>query len=295
MNNLHFYAMTAGIYDPAFTTGITNIVRNILTGIGPFVAAMLFVKVVVQGWMLMFGQASAASLAKALLQVLAVSAIVGVAFFTTWIQTPFMTDLPQWLAQIVNHNPNAQGIPDQLDTLDSAVLHLYGGMLQETTGYWPPNLVYRAQLGLILECIQGCLTVVFWAYEFSRGIMGLLICVGALVAALYVLEWARSIPMRVLSKAIGILILQAMLLITTQIVITSCLLAMRQSIGNFQLSLDEQVVVFGHLLWIFVFAAGFVVVLPAIAAYIGGGVSINAGTNMLLAYRNMRIPSLRRS
>ena len=269
------FEQMAGQYDPAIATGVNAVLQNAITGNAEVLTDALTLYMLILGGLMCFREIRWGTFVAHSLRAAGVSTLLTAAAFNTLIAQPAMNTIPNWVAQTVNAQTGVTAAPQQFDLIWSATKHQEAAILQQATGL--ENVGYRMEAAGYTGAAGFLLTVVFWMYEFSRAIMGLVVCVVPFVAGLYLFEATRGVPMRVLEKGIGILILQLMLSIVIQIVIKGDAYIVVTSAQNAPASLDGQIGAFEDLLVWFLFGTGLVIFIPGIAAYFGGGVALSVG------------------
>ena len=87
--------------------------------------------------------------------------------------------------------------------------------------------------------------------------------------------------MRVFNKMIGVLILQLLLAITIQLFLqgNAHILLVAANAGDGDLAAQDAQL--QDVILFFLFGAGLVLLVPSIAAYIGGGIAVNAGSTIV--------------
>nr|WP_294566809.1 type IV secretion system protein [uncultured Rhodopila sp.] len=273
------FEQIAAQYDPAIAQGVNQVITNAVSGNADTVTAALTVYVICMGGMMCFREMTWNNFVKHALRAGMISALMVYATFNTLIAQPAMETIPVWIAQTVNAQNSALSAPQQFDLLWSATEHVEAGILQQATGldnigYWMSAHVYATVAGSLL-------TLVFLMWEFSRSVMGLLVAVLPFVLFLYLFEATRGIPMRVFNKMIGVLILQLLLAITIQLFLqgNAHILLVAANAGDGDLAAQDAQL--QDVILFFLFGAGLVLLVPSIAAYIGGGIAVNAGSTIV--------------
>lgn len=273
------FEQLAGQYDPAIATGVNQVLESAIAGNAAVLTDAMVLYIMIIGGLMCFREISWGTFVQHSLRAAAISTLLTVTAFNTLIATPAMTTIPNWVAQTVNSQAGVTSAPQQFDLIWSATKHQEAAVLQQATGL--PNIGYQIEARFYTMLAGFMLTLCFWMYEFSRSVMGLIICVLPFVLSLYLFEATRGIPMRVFEKGVGILILQLLLSITIQLMLKGdsyILLTAAQSAGS---DLDAQLGAFEDLLVWFAFGAGLILFIPGIAAYIGGGVALSVGGTVL--------------
>jgi hypothetical protein len=270
-------------YDAALSTGVNRIIANAITNNAQQLAVALTLYVIVIGYLMCVRKMSWANFVSAGLRAGIISFLITAAAYNTYIVTPAMDTIPTWIAQTTNGSTAIAAGPNQFCLLMSAVNHQEAAILQQASGW--TNLGYRLEAAWYATSVAFLLLVGFWIYETSRMIMGLLCVAFLFVLFFYLFEATRSIPLRVAHKALGILILQLLLSITLQLMMTADAFFMQSIASGTGQGLDEQLAGMRDITVFFFFGIAMVSVIPSIAAYIGGGVAISVGGTIMQAAR----------
>jgi type IV secretion system protein VirB6 len=269
--SLDVFAAISSQFDPALTTAATNVVSNAIAQNAVVLGSALTLYVIVWGMLAAFGQVSLASLMQAAGRAAAVSSLMTAAFFLPYIQTPFLTTIPNWIATVTTGAAGAPAVAEQFSQLLSATQHMEAQIYQQASGLF--YIASRIQAGLITMGICMLLVIDFFIWEIARWMMDVLVCIGPFILWLYLFRATRGVPERWFGKMVGVLVLYVLANVTMQIVISADMSFMlaAQSAGD---GVDLQI---ASLLECFVFdmfGTAMLIMCPVIASYIGGGVGL---------------------
>jgi len=266
------FTQLANQYDPAIATGVNTMIATGIAGNAENVADALTMYVVIIGGLLAFREMTYPRFVTHALRAACISALMTAGAFNTLIAGPAMNTIPAWISQTVNAQAGVTSAPQQFDLIWSATKHQEAAILQQAAGI--ENTGYRIEAALYTGAAGFLLTVCFWCYEFSRAIMGLLVATLPFVLFLYLFDATRGIPMRVFHKGVGVLILQLLLAITIQLMLRGNAYILMTAAQNGAGDLDAQLGAFEDILVFFAFGTGMIILIPSIAAYIGGGIAL---------------------
>ena len=273
------FEQIAGQYDPAIATGVNAVIGNAIAGNATTIADALTLYVLIIGALLAFREMTYPRFVTHALRAACIAFLMTAAGFNQMIATPAMDTIPAWIAQATNAQTGVTSAPQQFDLIWSATKHLEAAIIQQATGW--ENIGYQivARWDTILAGFL--LAVCFVIYEFSRGIMGLLVATLPFVLSLYLFEATRGIPLRVAQKGVGVLILQLLLSITLQLMLRGDAYFLMTAAQNGAGDLDAQLAAYANLLVFFFFGTGLVIFIPSIATYIGGGIALSLGGTVM--------------
>jgi type IV secretion system protein VirB6 len=268
--NLDVFTSISDQFDPVLTGAATRVVSNAIAANAPVLTSALTLYVIVWGAMCAFGQVSMAAMIAAAGKAAAISLLMTTAFFLPYVQTPFLTTIPNWIASATTGSPS-NSAATQFSQLWSATLHMEAEIYQQASG-----IVYiasRLQAGLIAIGIGMLLVIDFFIWEIARWLMDVLICVGPFILWLYLFRATRSVPERWFGKMVGILILYGLVNVTMEVVITADMtfMASAQSAGG---GIDLQIASLVSCFIFDMFGTAMLIMCPLVASYIGGGVGL---------------------
>lgn len=272
------YVELANIYETTMSIGVNRVIANGTANNADVLAEALTLYIIIVGLLMAFREMSYRDFIWHMMRAAIIAFLLTVQGFNTMIATPAMDTIPAWIAASSNNATGVTAGAQQFELLSSAVTHQTAAILQGATGL--ENIAYRGEAKFWDGAIKSLLTTGFWMYEFSRLIMGVLVAAMAFLLFLALFECTRHVPIRLANKALGLLILQLMLSIMIQIMLAGDSTFMIH-VANGGLvadaGLDAQLGVLEDIFSFFVFGIGMIIFLPAIAAYVGGGIALGVG------------------
>lgn len=283
------YSDLAQNYDPVLTTSVGQVVSSALSAVSDLVATVLTLFVIVLGVLLIMHELHWKVAVNRGLRAAAVGTLLTAAYYNQFVQQPFMTDLPNWLTQVINNAPAVNSVAGQFDLLLDAVTHEGAGVKQQAAGDIIVGALKSFEVDLIVGGVGTILDFVFAIYEFTRFIVGLIVCVGPFIIMGLLFDYTRSFADRWISKLVGGLILQLMYIVLVQLMIRADTHYMVSIANAANSSVDEQIGTLIQIVVFFLMGAGVAVLIPAAAAYMGGGTPLSPGALTRLPENLMRL------
>jgi type IV secretion system protein VirB6 len=254
-------------WDQQVSTGISATVSSAITANATLLASLLTLHLIIIGVMTMFGRMSMAEWVFNATRAAAIALLLTAAGFNQYIQTPLMTDIPNWIATSTSGGLTTTTAPQQFDTLRNAVIERKAMILQQVSGF-----IYigeRLECGFITICILIELAISFFIWEFSRGMIGFCIAVAPFLLGLYLFRATRHIPLNLAGTVVSLLILMVMLGVMVQLSMTAdnAFLATMQQGGAVDVQLDA----LANTFIFFLFGVGITIMAPSVAMRIGSG------------------------
>lgn len=201
-----------------------------------------------------------------------VAALLTTGYFQQFIETPFLTTIPNWIASSINGATGTQAGAQQFDLIWSACAHLQAAILQASSPIY--DLDVRIEAGLYIGLVAIALGISYIIWTLAGFFMALTVCAGPFVLAGMLFERTRHYATGWLDIMVGQLILQLMIVILLAIFVGRISQYMRQAASNPATSVDEQVNALLEIA-LFIFMCSIVTVgVPFLAARISGGVSV---------------------
>jgi type IV secretion system protein VirB6 len=183
-----------------------------------------------------------------------------------------MTTIPNWIAHVVNGGAGPMAGAQQFDAVLSATGHFAATILKQTT-LW--DVGARIDIGIATLADLLTLGIAFVVWEVSSLMMGLVVCLGPFVLIGMLFSATRSITQQWISKLIGLLMLQLMIAVLLQVIIAGNDEYLRQVQAAPGTGIDEEIQALFDIVAFASMSAVIAVLVPGVAAYIGGGVSLN--------------------
>lgn len=280
---MNLFTQFDGQFTPALNTGVTHVISSTLSALAPELATLLTLFVVIQGMMIMFGQYNAWAGVTAIMKAAIISLLLTASYFASYVQTPLTQTIPQWIATMIGGAP--PGVA-QFDSLMSAVEHFSAGIIQQASGL--SGIAIRIEVAILILCCTFFVGIGAFIWELTTGFINLVVCIGPIAILAYLFRSTQGITERWIGKMIGLLMLYLLITILEQIALVSEQSFIRTMQANPGAGVDAQVMTMVDMVVFFAMCAAMLVFIPAIAAYIGGGVNSNVIGIALSPLRRMR-------
>jgi type IV secretion system protein VirB6 len=261
-------------FGAAFTNGVNGSITSILSAIGGPLTATVTLWIIIQGVLVMRGDVDTRiGLTRILKVALVVGLLTSSGLFQTYVQSTFMTVLPNWVAQSAGGTGlAARSIPGTFDSLWSLTEHHIEGVAGELS---PIDVFDAVSLAVIAIAIGIVLVVSFAVYEFSIIVTGILVAAGPILIIGYLFEATKGFTDRwigsLVTYAILILLLRIALNIVVSGEVTYFKLILVQAVDGDASAVPAQIITLAELLMFMVMGGFIIISLPAIASGIGGG------------------------
>ena len=272
--NFQTFSDFSNRYAAIFTSGTANAVSEGLSAIAGPLTAVVVVWIIVQGVLVMRGDVSVRSgITRILRVVLVVGVLTSFGVFSSYVVDLFQTTLPNWAANAIAGGGHVTvTAPHMFDKVwgDSmAIAEAADAQLK----LW--DVVDGVELDLLEIAIALCLVVAFAVYEIGQIMLGVVIAVGPFVLAGYLFDTTRGIAERWLGKLIGLSILTLLIAIALEIILKGDVTYITTAAGTGVLDIQTSMAVLLQAALFYALGAIIIVLLPSIAAYIGGGISFH--------------------
>jgi type IV secretion system protein VirB6 len=271
--NVDTFSDFATQYATIFSAGTANAVQSGLSAISGPLTAVIVLWIIVQGILVMRGDVSARSgITKIIRVVLVVSLLSSFSYFSTDVVQLFQTTLPNWAAGAITGSPSTAAAPHMFDQVwahSMAIAKAADAQLK----LW--DVVDGVELDLLEVGIGLCLIIAFAVYEIGQIMLGVVIAVGPFVIAGYLFDATRGIAERWLGKLIGLSILTLLIAIALTIILQGDVTYINTAGGTSALDIETSIAILMQATLFYALGAVIIVLLPSIAAYIGGGISFH--------------------
>lgn len=279
MNQLTFQSIYIG-YNATLVQGVNNalslafsMVAGVIQIIMAFFVAGYAIRIVV-------GRASWRDVGWYMIKALCVAAILTPVHFNSWVRDLFMTDLPAWASRMIGGGATSQSnLAQPFDNLDNTVIHMISAVRAQSTGVF--YIGTRVEIAIINGILDVALVVPFVVWFAARIVTALIIPIGPFVLTGYLFEATRGFADRWIGKLVGLAILTLLVNVLLQIVLTQdkAYIATLASAGN---DVDAMVATLWNMATVFGVGALLMLILPGVAAYIGGSVGFS-GVGLMAA------------
>lgn len=284
------YTSLAQQYDPILTTSVGQVVSSGLAAVSGLVTTVLTLFVITLGVLMLMHELHWKVAVNRGLRAVAVGALLTAAYYNQFIQQPFLTDLPNWIVQAISNAPASNSVAGQFDLLLDAVTHQGAAVKQQAAGGISiVDAIKSFEVDLIVGASGTVLDIIFAIFEFTRFIVGFVVCVGPFVIMGLLFDYTRSFADRWISKLLGAMILQLMFVVLIQVMIKADTVFLVQIENANTSGLDEQLASMINIVVFFLMGAGVAVLIPSAAAYIGGGVPLSPSALTRLPESLMRL------
>jgi hypothetical protein len=258
-------------WDTVFTTSVSATISNAITQNATLLASILTLWIIVSGVATMFGRMSMAEWVFGATRAAIIGFLLTAAAFQQYVQTPLQTTLPNWIAATVSGGANATG-PQQFDAIFNQIGVAVGRIEQQLS--W-------TDIGPYIECAfvsfftLAELVICFCIWEFAKGMIGLLIAATPFLLGFYVFRATRHVVLALAGQAVTALLTMLMVNIMVALSVAANTSYMTQiaTTGGVGAQISSLVGVSGFIL----FSDVMVLLIPGIAARIGGGVGHSIG------------------
>ncbi|PYD58201.1 conjugal transfer protein TraH [Novacetimonas maltaceti] len=258
----------------AFSTGTSNVISQGLSAVASTFTALIVLWVIVQGVLVMRGDLDARRGISRIIRVTLVSAfILEAGIYNGYVVNLFQTVLPTWAASSVSSS--TASTPKLLDDIWNSLVN-YSATIDKQLHWF--QVVDLIELAMIAIADGAMLTIAFAIYICSSLMTAVILSLGPFVIAGFLFDATRNISERWVGKLVGLALLSLLVDVTMIIVATgirtymlACNLNAVSAAGTpgIAIQIMEQTAMF-------IAVSTFILIsLPAAAAFIGGGVSLN--------------------
>jgi type IV secretion system protein VirB6 len=268
-----FYIFDLTIQQP-FTNGMSATVSSAMLAIQGPLTAVIVLWVIISGIMVIRGDVDARS---GVTRLIKVSLIVGILMSTTlyneYVVSFFTVGLPDWLASSFLGVTGTQPSAHQFDAIWNEADILFANAEKNMNFY---NVLYSVELGAMRDFVVVPIAVTFLIFEFAKIMMDVVVCIGPFVLIGYLFEATKGVADRWIGKLIGLTILTLLIDIVLSIIIDGDRSYYNVSMTSLTVATVAETVTICIQFVVFLslgcLITGF---LPAIASYLGGGVSFS--------------------
>lgn len=269
----------AAHYDTGFLTAVNSDVGSALSAVRAPLSAALVIWVIVLGYMMMTG---GVDLRYGMSKVVTMAIVVGLVTSTTnydkYIENFFLYDIPGFIGSTFG-TTTVGGIPKQLDNIMVQFLIMGTALIKKAGCYFcvlKPTLTAIEVVVVAIVFMLG-LGIVFAVYLITHTLIGLLVVLGPFMLIGLLFEKTKHIPENWLGKLVGLMILLLLLTVVLS-TFTNGLLGYLNNITAAKSTAEvakQGVLVLVELTTYVVIIAFLTLMLPGIASYIGGGISMD--------------------
>lgn len=272
-NYAPFYVFDQTIQQP-FTNGMNATVNSAMSAIQGPLTALVVLWIIVTGILVIRGDVDART---GITRLMKVSLIVGILMSTTlynqYVVTFFTVGLPDWLASSFLGVTGAQPSAHQFDAIWNQADILFANAEKNLNFY---NVLYSVELGVLRDFVIFPIGLTFLIFELAKIMMDVVICIGPFVLAGYLFEATKAVADRWIGKLIGLTILTLLIDIVLSIIINGDKAYYGVSMTSLTVATTaETITICIQFLGFLTLGSLITCFLPAVASYIGGGVSFS--------------------
>ena len=282
------FANMAADFGAAFGTGIQSSITALLAAVATPLMACVTLWIIIQGILVMRGDMDARG---GITRIIKVALVVGIltssGLFTTYVQTLFITTIPNWFATAAGGTQaDIASTPATFDNMWQVTEHTVETVGKQIAIY---DVIDAVSLVLIELVLMVLLIVTFAIYEFSIIVTGIIVAIGPVVIVGYLFEATKAVTHRWIGMLITYSLLTLLINVTLAIVLAGEKNYMRailtqQASGLAAVPGELKVLI--ELAMFFAMGA-FIISLPAIAATIGGGLGTSPGAAVMNAFTSL--------
>jgi type IV secretion system protein VirB6 len=273
----------------AFGTGISSSITSLLSAVAQPLMACVTLWIIIQGILVMRGDMDARG---GVTRIIKAAFVVGIltssGLYTNYVQTLFITTIPNWFATAAGGTTlSATSTPGTFDNMWQVTEHTVETVSSHIAIY---DVVDAVSLALVEIALMILLVITFAIYEFAIIITGIMVAIGPIVIVGYLFEATKGVADRWMGKLITYSLLTLLINITLAVVLSGekaymRVILMNQASSGSSVAVEIKVLI--ELAMFFAMGAFIIVSLPAIAAALGGGLSVSPGQAILNAITNM--------
>ena len=205
-------------YSATLINGSTTAADALLNAATPELAAGLGLFVIVNGVLVMLHKLQWNTAVLNCVRALAVANLLTVGLYNQYVQTIFLTTVPNWIAGAIGGQTGVT-VAQQFDNLRAAVNHQAAVLLAANTGWSPAMVANRLSISLAAEFSVGALWLCFLIDFLAQCLMAVVAPVGAVVLIAYLFENTRRWATGWIGKLVALSLLELLVAIELTIVL----------------------------------------------------------------------------
>jgi type IV secretion system protein VirB6 len=276
-------------FGTAFGTGTQAAITSLLAAVATPLLACVTLWIIVQGILVMRGDMDPRG---GITRIIKIALVVGIltssGLYTNYVQTLFITTIPNWFATAAGGSEAAiTSTPATFDNMWAVTEHTIETVSAQIPIY---DVVDSVSLALIELAIMVLMVVTFAIYEFAIIVTGIMVAIGPVLIVGYLFEATKGVTDRWIGKLITYSLLTLLINVTLAVVLQGEKAYMRviltqQASGLAAVPIEIKVLI--ELAMFFAMGAFIIVSLPAIAAALGGGLGVSPGAAIMNAFTNI--------
>ncbi len=268
-----FYVFDQTIQLP-FTNGMTATVNAAISAIQGPLTAIIVLWIIVSGILVIRGDVGVRTGVTRIISVSIVAAILmSTTLYNEYVVSFFTTGIPNWLSSNFLGVTGTQPTAHQFDAIWNEANELFVTADRNLNFY---NVLYSVELGLLQDFIVLPIGLTFLIYEATRIMMDVIVSLGPFVLAGYLFSATRGVADRFVGKLIGLTILTLLIDIVLSIIINGDAAYFNVSMTSLNLAnTAETVTICIQFLAFLTLGSLICAFLPAVASFIGGGITVS--------------------
>jgi type IV secretion system protein VirB6 len=278
--------------------GSTAAADALLGAVAPELAAALSLFVIANGTLVFLQRLPWNTAILNCLRAMFVAHLLTVGLYNQYVQTMFLTTIPNWIVGATNGGANGLNVAEQFDKLRSAVDHQAGVLWAATDSEsWGRMIADRLSITLAAQWDVVGLWAAFLIDFIAECLMAVVAPIGAVVMLAYLFGATRHWAERWIGKLVALSLLELLVAIEVKITMTqfNAYMGKTEVASGSGADLTTLISNLWAIGWVFLFGAAVMVALPAIAGAIGGGHVSNVVTTHISTAGNAAARALRAS
>lgn len=279
MTTINLFEFMYNQYSTGIITALNGDVSTALSAALPPLSAALVIWIIILGYLMMTGRLDLHyGISKVITMAIVVGIVSTASLYDEYVQRFFMSDIPGWIASTFSSG-NTNSIPKILDGIYNNFV-IAGQEIYKNADCWHCMItpyVLGIEIQIILAVFFIALAIVFAVFLIATTLTGLLVAIGPFLLIGYLFEYTKGIPDRWIGKLIGLAIL--LLLITALLsLFTGGMVDFLNTKINTSFDTEPvqtELIILGEIAAYSAITAFVTIMLPGIAAYLGGGVNFN--------------------
>jgi len=268
-----FYVFDQTIQQP-FSSGMVATVNAAMAAIQGPLTALIVLYIIISGILVMRGDIDTR---KGVTRIISVSLVVGLLMSATlyneYVVSFFTIGIPDWLASSLLGVTGAQPTAHQFDQIWADSNELIRTAQHNLNFY---NVLYSVELALLQVTIIFPIALTFLIYETTRIMIDIIVSIGPFLLAGYLFAATRGIADRFVGKLIGLTILTLLIDVVLSIIIHGDASYFDVSMTSLTgATVVDSVMICLQFLGFITLGSLICCFLPAVASYLGGGISVS--------------------
>jgi type IV secretion system protein VirB6 len=259
-----------------FNGGLTQVTSNALSAVSGPLMATVMLWIIIQGILVMRGDMDARGGITRIIRVaIVVELLTSAGLYNTYVATTFQTTLPNWVASSVAGSATITNTPQAFDQIWNTTVHEIDVVQSQVDFY---DVVDQISLSAIEMFVNVLLVIHFAIYEIALVLVAIVVAVGPFVVAGYLFDATKRVAENWVGKLVGLTILTLLVNIVVTVILKGEQLYTQSIVNNPAFgtgAVPVEVQILFELCMFFGISAFIVVLLPGIAAAIGGGIGFD--------------------